>query len=397
MKQSGVFNALPIERVVFGRNAAEVLPDELARLSRNRAFLLVSETLRTTTDEIAMIERALGDVCAGVFAGMPSHTPRTAVIASSNAAREANADIVITIGGGSVTDAGKMMQLCLEHGVDNPDALDHYVTRVDNQGQVTQPEIRAPRVRQIAVPTTLSGGEFGMSAGCTDTRRGIKQAFRHPLHVPQVVVLDPRLARHTPTDLWLSSGVRAIDHAVETICSPLATAHSDGPALQALRLLTRALPKCAGLNNSSEPPGDAARLDCQLGVWASMDHHQDGTPMGASHGIGHVLGGTCAVGHGHTSCVMLPSVLRWNHSQNAHRQALVSEAFGRPGVPAGDVVSAFIAELGMPQTLKEVGVSPEQFARIAELAMHDRYIHHNPRPIRGPEDVLEILQLAAGP
>ena len=116
--------------------------------------------------------------------------------------------------------------------------------------------------------------------------------------------------------------------------------------------------------------------------------------MGASHGIGHVLGGTCGVAHGHTSCVMLPNVLRWNRSVNADRQAMVSEAFGRPGEEAADVVGEFISSLGMPRTLTEVGVGPDQFDTVARNAMHDRYIYTNPRKIDGPEQVREILELA---
>ena len=85
---------------------------------------------------------------------------------------------------------------------------------------------------------------------------------------------------------------------------------------------------------------------------------QTGVPKGASHGIGHVLGGTAHVPHGYTSCVMLPHVLRFNSAVNADRQALVSEALGRPGDPAADVVAGLIAALGLPQTLRDVGVKP---------------------------------------
>ena len=117
--------------------------------------------------------------------------------------------------------------------------------------------------------------------------------------------------------------------------------------------------------------------------------------MGASHGIGHVLGGTCGVPHGHTSCVMLPAVLNWNAEANPQAQARVSEALGRPGEPASDVVDELVRALGLPRSLTEVGVARAQFDVVARNAMHDRYIHTNPRTIRGPEDVLEILELAA--
>jgi maleylacetate reductase len=117
--------------------------------------------------------------------------------------------------------------------------------------------------------------------------------------------------------------------------------------------------------------------------------------MGASHAIGHVLGGTCDVPHGYTTCVMLPNVLRYNVGVNGSRQAIVAEALGRPGEEAAEVVGALISALGLPRTLRDVGVGPERFREIAEHSMHDRWIHTNPRPITGPEDVLAILQMAA--
>ena len=123
--------------------------------------------------------------------------------------------------------------------------------------------------------------------------------------------------------------------------------------------------------------------------------HRFKVPMGASHGIGHVLGGTCDVPHGYTSCVMLPTVLKWNESHNADRQALVAEAFGQAGRRACDVVHEFIAGLGMPRSLAAVGVGPDKFDTIARAALLDHYLHTNPRPVHGVDDILEMLRLAS--
>ena len=120
-----------------------------------------------------------------------------------------------------------------------------------------------------------------------------------------------------------------------------------------------------------------------------------GVPMGASHGIGYVLGAVFDVPHGHTSCIMLPSVMRWNKSVNAERQALVAAAMDRPGEDAGDVLAAFIAGLGMPRNLAAVNVGRQEFDRIAEQAMGTPWVPRNPRRIDGPAQVREILELAA--
>jgi len=117
--------------------------------------------------------------------------------------------------------------------------------------------------------------------------------------------------------------------------------------------------------------------------------------MGASHGIGYVLGAAYDVPHGFTSCVMLPSVMRWNKSVNADRQALVSEAMGHPGEDAADVLDWFIRDLGMPHSLQDVRIGPEHFDRIAEQAMATPWIPRNPRKIDTLAQLREILLLAA--
>jgi maleylacetate reductase len=122
---------------------------------------------------------------------------------------------------------------------------------------------------------------------------------------------------------------------------------------------------------------------------------QSGVDKGASHAIGHILGGTAGVPHGYTSCVMLPYVMRWNKSVNAERQAVVSEALGRAGVDAGDALHELISGLGLPRTLKEVGVEPGQFDLLAENTMHDRWTYTNPRKVNGPGDIKAILEMAA--
>jgi maleylacetate reductase len=144
----------------------------------------------------------------------------------------------------------------------------------------------------------------------------------------------------------------------------------------------------------SDPDNLDARLDCQLGAWLSITGSQNGVTKGASHGIGHVLGGTAHVPHGYTSCIMLPHVLRFNEPVNAERQAWVSEALGQSGAPAGDAVAALIAGLGLPGRLRDVGVRQDQLDQIAEGSMHDRWIHTNPRKIDGPATIRSLLDAA---
>lgn len=388
--QQGVFTYPGLERVVYGGPAAEAVRREAERLDARRVFCLVSGTLARTTDEIAKTREALGGRFGGLFDCMPPHTPRDAVIAAADAARDARADLLLTFGGGSLTDAGKMVQICLRHDIRRAADLDPFRQRLDPEGRPFFPDFAPPLVRQITVPTTLSGGEFNANAGCTDPASKVKEMYRNPHLVPRVVILDPAVTRHTPAWLWSATGIRAVDHCVETLCSIRPTPFSDAHATEALRLLASGLVRCHA------DPGDlAARMQCLLGAWLAMTGIAAGVPLGASHGIGHQLGSTCGVQHGHTSCIMMPAVMRFNEGAAAAPLERVSAALGAPGRPAADLVAALIGGLGMPARLSEVGVDRGQFPRIAEAALRDRWVHSNPRPLKGREDVLALLDSVA--
>jgi maleylacetate reductase len=154
-------------------------------------FVMASGTLNRTTDEVTKVRRALGNRFAGLFDRMPPHTPRRAVIEAAAAVREAGADLIVTIGGGSVTDGAKAVQLCLANDIRTADALDQYRPAKGPDGAVGPPPCNPPSVPQITVPTTLSAGEFSAIAGVTDERSRVKELFRHPQIIPRAVVLDP--------------------------------------------------------------------------------------------------------------------------------------------------------------------------------------------------------------
>jgi maleylacetate reductase len=378
-----VFGAM--DEVVFGRPASEALVEQLDRLGTTRAFLMVSGTLNRQTDMIENIRNVLGSRCVGTFDTMPPHTPRAAVIAAAEQARAANADLLVTVGGGSITDGAKAVQLCLANYIRNADDIDQI-----RAGRGTPRQLEAPTVRQISVPTTIAGGEFSSTAGVTNEKTGVKEGLRHPLLMPRAVILDPWLSLHTPEWLWLSTGIRAVDHCVEGICSREAHPYGDAQALKGLSMLAQALPRVKADARDIE-----ARMGCQIGTWLSTGPLASGVPMGASHGIGYVLGAQFGVPHGYTSCVMLPSVMRWNKPANAERQTLVAAAMGHPHEDAGDVLDRFIRDLGMPRSLREVDVGPEHFDRIAQAAMATPWVPRNPRRIERPAQVREILDMAA--
>ncbi len=378
------------ERVSIGRPAAEALLDQVERLGSKRVFILAGSTLRHKTDEVSKLEAALGDRHAATHDGIHPHAPRTDVLAAARAAAEAKADLVVTVGGGSVTDSGKILALLIKHDLKSVADFEPLRIYVTPEGEVVNPLKVGNDVRVICIPTTLSGGEFNALSGSTDEETQHKQGYEHRNMAPVMVILDPQLSRHTPEWLFLSTGVRSVDHAVETLASDRSNDFADGLADSALRLLKE------GLSRVKADPGDmAGRLKCQIGAWQSMISIIGGVPMGASHAIGHILGGTCDVPHGYCSCVMSPYVLAWNAEYDDSRQARISDCLGQPGRPASEALDQFIRSLGMPRTLSEVGVGEERFQQVAEYTLLDIWGRTNPRPVKTADDILQILRLAA--
>jgi maleylacetate reductase len=241
----------------------------------------------------------------------------------------------------------------------------------------------------VSVSTTLSASEFTDSAGITESATNTKQTFRHRLLAPRCAVLDPAATLDTPDWLLFCTGIRAVDHAAESYCSPRASLATEALSLQGLKLLHRALPAIR-----RDPGGLQARFEAQIGMWQAIAPLAAGVPTGASHGIGYALGATFGVAHGHTSCVMLPAVLKWNAAVNADRQRALSEAMGAGDRPAAELVGELILALGQPASLRAVGIARSDLDELARRALDYYPVKVNPRPIPGVAQVKEILELA---
>ena len=362
--------------------------EEVERCGAKCVFVVSTRSLAGRDNgPLQRIERALGERHVGTFSAIAAHSPREDVIAAAAHARAARADLLVALGGGSVVDAAKAVQLCLWFELETPEAMGLYLARKGATGK--EPTLPSDPVRMISVTTTLSAAEFTSVAGITNSRTHTKETFSHPLFVPRSVILDPVATLATPEWLLYSTGIRAVDHAAETYCSPRANPATEALSLQGLRLLSRALPQIRARPDELEP-----RLDAQFGMWQAVAGVAAGVGVGASHGIGYVLGGTYGVPHGRTSCVMLPAVLRWNAAENAQRQRALSEAIGAPDRPASDLIAELIAGLDLPRSLRDVGIKAENLDDIARRALDYEVVRMNPRRITRPEDVREILELA---
>jgi maleylacetate reductase len=391
MHNSGTHLFPMMDRVIFGTPASDALVAEVKRLKKRRVFLMVSHTLNTATEEIHKIQLALGERYAGLYDSIPQHTTRQAAVAATRVALAAEADLIVAIGGGSVVDASKIMLICMEHRIVEPEGLDGFEIKVSPDRVPLPPQFRPPSARMIAIPSTLSGGEY--NAGClvTDEERKLKQTFFHPLMMPLAVILDPALTVHTPETLWVGSGTRAMDHAIEALCSVKGSPLVDASVLRGIEMMAKMLPL------SKQHPGDIERRrQCQLASWLCSFGLQARVPMGASHAIGHVLGGSCGVPHFLCTGVMMPSILRYNLSATGEAQIELAKALGRSGCSAADAFEQFAASLALPTRLSDVAITADKFEMIARTTMREEiFIYTNPRRIHKWEDVVEILKLAA--
>jgi alcohol dehydrogenase class IV len=248
--------------------------------------------------------------------------------------------------------------------------------------------IAPPALRQIAIPTTLSGAEWSHTTGSTDPERQIKDIYIQADLAAPAVILDAAISIHTPMWVWLSSGMRAVDHAVGSLCSKHPTPFSDATTVKALGMLNRSLRRVV-----VAPDDIDARLESLVGVWLASTGMMR-MQYGASHGLSWHLSALADVPHGDCSCVLLPSVLRFNQPVNGDRQRAVSEALERPDLDAADAVLDLVQALGRPCRLRDVGITRAHIETICQDAMHNLLVRNNPRSIDRPEHVREILDMA---
>jgi alcohol dehydrogenase class IV len=300
----------------------------------SRVVVVTGRTLSEHTPVIREVESLLGRRHAATFAEMREHVPATAAAALLEQLRTLGADGVVSVGGGSPIDGAKVALHAYDAG-----ATPH-----------------------LAMPTTLSAAEFTPIAGVTDDSTLIKSGVAGNRLTPRVVILDPEITVHTPARLWLSTGIRALDHATETVYAPEDDRFASFLAVEAILRLRKWLP----LSRADE--GDiAAREQLQVAAWWSVQG-LPGVTVAPSHALGRLLGPLAGVGHGITSCVFLPASIDHTARIAADRVARLTDAYGVADV--GGVAAAcreLIATLGLPASLRDAGVGADTRDRLISL------------------------------
>jgi alcohol dehydrogenase class IV len=366
---TGEFNLTRLERVIYGPGKIAVLKDEMERRGLKRAVVVTTDVV-AALPVLKKVTDALGPYCASVFAGIVQHVPRGTVNELQKEIERADADSLVSLGGGSPIDSTKVAM----YGLLDKRELVH-----------------------IAVPTTLSAAEYTHAGGVTDESTRVKSGVWDPRVLPRTVINDPALTLATPDWLWVSTGIRALDHAIECAYAIRHQPISDALAAKSIALFVE------HLRASISTQGDeqlAHRGHCQFASWYSI-YGAMNTRFGLSHLLGHQIGPRWNVPHGVTSCITLPNAMRFMAEIAADRFGPVAEGYKIPFDPSNPKPAAlkcaerteeFIGQFDVPKRLRDAGVPREEIGSI--VAPITRELEHNgvvDRPMT-EQEVLALLE-----
>ncbi|KAE8251426.1 hypothetical protein A4X13_0g4000 [Tilletia indica] len=377
-----------IQSVRWGPGCVEqALPEALRSLglSNPKSLIITGRSLATKTGIIKRIEGQLqsSGLHAGTFSEINQHAGVESIERARAALKQTGANVLVAIGGGSPIDAAK--------------AISYWIHEADGSSVKGNEDPRT-FLPIIAVPTTLSLAETTQNAGFT--RDGKKTGVSHPALVPRSIIYDAELTVDTPERLWLSSGMRSVDHAIESLYRPDASPVLRNMWLGAIRDLFHFLPL-----SKARPQDLAVRQRLQLACYTSLSPEARTGALGLSHSLGHALGATYSIPHGITSCLTLAASIRLTaqlsstppEQLEALSDALnyipapfnptpaplgvpvgglqvlsgaqvLSDHIKQRGVRVGDAVQALIQALGLTRTLGEYNVPRDDLATIASHA-----------------------------
>ena len=387
---SGEFNPTVPTRVIFGQGKVSTLGTEVDQLGGKRALVLSGRTVAEKTDTVRKVNEALGSRSVGVYSGLTQRAPLATAVEAANLAVSQRADTLVGVGGSTISDAARMIGVLMADGITTSERLR---TLAQEQGGMLSPDLEGKQLPlQVSIPTTLSAGEFNM-----DDQAGHKIRVRHSGLYADLIVLDPEMTVGTPDWLWLSTGVKALDHCIERLYCQGNQPAIDAPVLAAAQRLFEYLPRSGEAHHDLN-----ARLECLLAAWLSMM----GAPnfaTGLSHALGHVIGVRYSVGHGYTSCVTQPYVMEYNRPVSAHKQALLARAAGidtrgmddeTAAEAAARAVDALVLGMGMPHRIRELEIPEEDLPIIAAETLGDGGARNNAIPMTSQEQVMEVLARA---
>lgn len=369
-------------RVVFGFGTVATLGRELAALGGRHALVVTDPgVVRAGLLDSALASATAAGIATTVFDQVEPNPSVETVEAAVAAYREGGCDALLAVGGGSPMDVAKAAG-----------------TVVSNGGGIRDYEGKPEKVVRplppfVCLPTTCgTGAEVTPFAVITDHERAWKMSIVSPRTIPAVAIVDPELYLGLPPALIAATGMDALTHAIESYTNRLAQPFADALDLQAIRLIGRSLrPAVANANK-------AAMADMAIAATlAGMGFAQN--RLGIVHAISHPVTSHVGTPHGVANAILLPYVLEYNAIGCGDRLIDVALALGGTGGPPVDpqaaiaAVRRLAADVGIPGTLGQVGVTTAQIEQIATDAMKSGNIPINPRRV-ARDDILGVIRHA---
>jgi 4-hydroxybutyrate dehydrogenase len=373
-------------RIVQGEGAVRMVGAEASALGGTRAMIVTDAGVRAVglLEPIEESLRAAG-IYVEIFDGISSNPLESEVLSGASAFRDAGADLVVGVGGGSPLDVAKLVRLLATH---RP-PLAQYDDAANGAALVT--EALPPLV---SIPTTAgTGSEVGRSAVVTLQATNKKTVIFSPRLIADVAILDPELTSSMPPHITAATGMDALTHCFEAFC---ATGHhpmADAIALAGLELAGRHLERAVRDGNDLE--ARSAMLEASMMGAVAF---QKG--LGACHSMAHPLSTEFGLHHGLANALCLPSVIEFNRAVAQPRIARAARAMG---VREGDTetlafecagaVRKLRQKIGLPDGLEGMGIAADALPRLAELALDDPCHAANPRACSA-DDFLSLYKSA---
>ena len=381
-------------KIIAGIKSLEHIPHELANFSASRPLVITDQGVKKA-GLIQHIDNAFNssDInIVDIFDDVPPDSSTLLVTQIANLYRKLDCDSIIAIGGGSVIDTSKGVNILVSEGGDDVTAY----SGVDS--------LKKPLKPFFVIPTTAgTGSEVTSVAVIADPVKNVKVVFTCSFLLPNVAILDPRMTQTLPPQITAATAMDALTHAIEAFTCMGKNPLSDSYATAAINKISQNI-----INVMENPDDEMGRLElAQASTMAGIAFSN--SMVGLIHALGHSLGATCHIPHGICMNIFLPHALDYNlrHGENILGEVLLplagAEAYANtPADQRPQAVIDYIHKLKdelytrcqLPRSLEETGrVEQAQFAKIVELTVDDAALILNPIEV-DREDAMSILKRA---
>ncbi len=379
-------------RVLYSPGVRKELAYELSQLGARNVMVYTDKGL----SEAGIVEKIVQQISqsdlklAGIFDNIQQDARISNINDGAEYYRSCGADSMVVVGGGSVMDTAKAVNILVGSN------LEDFMPLAEQAGLW---EGAKPLPPHIAFPTTAGTGcEVTNAMVVLDVDSKTKLSVTHPFCNSDIAMLDPELTTTLPPKITAFTGMDALTHAIEGITSVGAEPISDALGLHAIRLISTFLPVAV------ERPEDLEARGAMLIAATMAGMCFCNTMTGATHATAHALGGLYGIPHGIANAIMLPWVMEFNLEDSHQRYVMIADALGvdiqsedaiTAASKAAQAVRRLKESIGLNETLKDFGVQPdsEQLAPLVELAAGDGQISYNPRYVE-ESDLLMLFTKA---